>query len=143
MSIIRNPPNRIHLGGPVVQENRFAASEAITPGMLVEMFTNAGITRLKKSTRTGLASSQFAIDHSMANKGCDDAYATNDLVETVIASPGAQIWGLIPSGQTITAGQMLSDNGDGTLKAVSGVAIAQALESVTATALTRIRVSVV
>jgi hypothetical protein len=38
---------------------------------------------------------------------------------------------------------MLSDNGDGTLKAVSGVAIAQALESVTATALTRIRVSVV
>ena len=80
----------------------------------------------------------------MLNKDVDDAYAANDLVETSIGAPGSTFWALIASGQTIVFGNALESAGDGTLKVFSaGIKIANALESKTATALTRIRVEVI
>lgn len=144
MSITRNDPGTVYLGGPRTVVNDLAASEAITPGMLVEKFNNAGVWRVKKHSLTSAAGSQYATEQSMLNKDVDDAYAANDLVETSIGAPGSTFWALIASGQTIVFGNALESAGDGTLKVFSaGTKIANALESKTATALTRIRVEVI
>ena len=144
MSITRNDPGTVYLGGPRMVVNDLAASEAITPGMLVEKFNNAGVWRVKKHSLTSAAGSQYATEQSMLNKEVDDAYAANDLVETSIGAPGSTFWALIASGQTIVFGNALESAGDGTLKVFnSGTKIANALESKTATALTRIRVEVI
>jgi len=144
MAITRNDPGTIFLGGPRTVVNDLAASEAITPGMLVEKFNNAGVWRVKKHSLTSKEGNQYATEQSMLNKEVDDAYAANDLVETSIGAPGSTFWALIASGQTIVFGNALESAGDGTLKVFSaGIKIANALESKTATALTRIRVEVI
>ena len=55
MSITRNDPGTVYLGGPRMVVNDLAASEAITPGMLVEKFNNAGVWRVKKHSLTSAA----------------------------------------------------------------------------------------
>lgn len=143
MSITRLNPNTIFLGGNRVQVNDLAASETITPGHLVERFNNAGVIRWRKhASSAGSAGATFAVEHAMANKGPDDTYAANDLVEVAACEPGAAIWALIASGQNIVAGNKLESAGDGTLKIVSGnFPVAVALENKpTVTQLTRIRV---
>lgn len=147
MSITRTAPNKILLSGgpdPVII-NDLACSEAITPGMLVERFNAAGVIRFRKSTRTGLRNTEYALDMPMQNKGIDDASAANDLIEVVQGAPGTTIYALIASGATIVAGNRLTDAGNGYLKAVgSDTPCAEALENVTATVTpTRIRVEVV
>lgn len=143
MSITRYNPNTIFLGGGRVVINDLAASEAITPGHLVERFNNAGVIRFKKhATAGGNTAKLVATEQSMLNKGVDDAYAANDLVEVAALQTGSTAWMLIASGQNITAGQRLESAGDGTLRAIaSGTALFSALENKpTVTALTRIRV---
>ena len=147
MAITHTAPNKILLNGgpdPVIV-NDIACSEAITPGMLVEKFNNGGIIRYRKSTRTGLRNTAFALDMPMQNKGIDDASAANDLIEVVIANEGDSIYALIASGANIAAGARLTDAGNGYLKAVgSDEPCAEALENVNATVTpTRIRVEVV
>lgn len=147
MAITRTPPNKILLdGGPdPTIINDLACSEAITPGMLVERFNSAGTIRFRKSTRTDLRNSLYALDMPMQNKGVDDASAANDLIEVVDAKPGQTIWASVASGAVLTAGTRLTDAGNGYLKTVgSGVPCAEALENITATVTpTRIRVEVV
>jgi hypothetical protein len=117
---------------------------AITPGMLVEKFNNAGVWRVKPHTLTSKEGTQYATEQSMLNKGVDDVYAIGDLVETVIGAPGTGIWALIASGQTIVFGNALESAGDGTLKVYNtGIKSATALESKTATAATRLRIEVI
>lgn len=131
MSITRSNPNTIHLGGSKTVVNDLAASEAITPGMLIERFNNAGIVRFRKNTQTDKAGSIYALDHSMANKGYTDDYAANDLVEAGIGVAGTTMWAIIGSGANIANGDFLGNAGNGKLKAVgSGVAIAIANETV-------------
>ena len=146
MAITRTVPNKVLLSGgpdPVII-NDLACSEAITPGMLVERFNSGGVIRFKKSTRTDLRNSLYALDMPMQNKGIDDASAANDLIEVVDARSGDTIYALVASGASLVAGARLTDAGNGFLKAVgSGVPCAEALENVTATATTRIRVEVV
>ncbi len=147
-SFQRFAPGTIYLGPQGTERTvvaDLAASEAITPGMLVERFNNAGVTRVRKSTLTGLANVLFALDHPMANKGVDDAYAAGDLVEMLVAKPGDAVWALVASGATIAFGAPLSDAGNGYVKAASGVTIAHALEAIPApgtSAATRIRIEV-
>ena len=43
MSVTRNDPGTIFLGGDRTQIGEFAASEAITPGHLIERFNNGGV----------------------------------------------------------------------------------------------------
>jgi hypothetical protein len=145
MSITRSNPNTIFLGGERVQVNDLAASEAITPGHLIDSFNSAGVHRWRKHATAGAACAQaVATDQSMLNKGVDDAYALNDLVEASILSPGATAWMFIASGQTIVHGNKLESAGDGTLRIfASGTVLFKAQENKTATALTRIRVEAV
>jgi hypothetical protein len=145
MAVTQLDPGTIHLGGPVTEENTYAASEAITPGHLVLLFNNGGVIRVKKHDAASVAAVRaVACEQSMLNKDVDDAYAANDLVEQKIGAPGAKFWMWIASGQTIVAGNKLESAGDGTLKVFNaGIALFQALENKTATALTRIRVEVV
>lgn len=147
MAITRTAPNKILLdGGPdPVIVNDLACSEAIKPGMLVERFNSSGTIRFRKSTRTGLKNSSYALDMPMQNKGIDDDSAANDLIEVCVGQPGNTFYALIASGANIAAGARLTDAGNGYLKAVgSDEPCAEALENVNATVTpTWIRVEVV
>lgn len=145
MSITQQAPNTVYLGGPAVDVSDLAASATITPGFLIERFNNAGVIRLKAhSTAGGAAQTMVALDHAMANKGIGDDYSANDLVEACIGAPGSVFYMIVPSGQTIVAGNFLESAGNGKLRIyASGVRLFQALENVTATADTRIRAEVI
>jgi hypothetical protein len=148
MSITRNNPNTIFLGGDRTQINDLAASEAITPGHLIDRFNNGGIIRWRKHATSGQTlgtPAAVATEMAMLNKGVDDAYAAGDLVEASVLHKGAFAWMLIASGQNIVAGNRLESAGDGTLKILStGQALFQALENKpTVTSLTRIRVEAI
>lgn len=118
---MKYPPNTIFLGGGHrTQVNDLAASETITPGMLIERFNAAGVIRFKKHATAGQMCHTIATDQSMMNLGVDSAYAANDLVEASVLGPGATFWGLIASGANIAAGDMLASAGNGKLQAVGG-----------------------
>lgn len=146
MSITRLNPNAIFLGGNRVQIGDLAASETITPGHLVDRFNSAGVIRWRKHATASIAvAPAFATEHSMANKGVDDNYLVNDLMEVSVCEPGAAVWAFIASGQNIVAGNKLESAGDGTLKIFSaGIVLASSLENKpNVSVLTRIRVEVV
>lgn len=133
MSITKLNPRTVHLGGRITVVNDLVASEAITPGHLIERFNSSGTQKLRKhSTAGGFAVRLVALNQSMLNKGIDDAYAAADLVEAAVLSPGATAYMLIGSGQNITNSQFLESTGDGTLRLQSSTntRVAQALETV-------------
>lgn len=146
MTITRNNPGTVFLGGDRTQIGDFAVSESVTPGHLVERFNAAGVWRWRKHTITTATASPAAVatDQGMLNKGVDDVFALGDLAEVSVLHKGATAWMLIASGQTIVTGNRLESAGDGTLRIFSaGWPLFQALESKTAVALTRIRVEAI
>lgn len=146
MSITRSNPNTIFLGGDRTQIGDLAASETIKPGHLVDRFNAASVIRWRKHATASIAvAPAFATEQSMLNRGVDDDYLVNQLMEVSIGSKGAAFWAFIASGQNIVAGNKLESAGDGTLKIFSaGIVLASALENKpTVTTLTRIRVEVV
>lgn len=145
MAIEWQNPNTIFLGGDRTIVGNYAASEAITPGHLIDSFNNAGVHRYRKHTPTSVAvAPTVALDQPMLNRGVDDAYGIGDLVDAAVLHKGAKAWMLIASGQTIVHGNKLESAGDGTLKIFSaGVVLFKALENKTATALTRLMVEAV
>lgn len=130
MAITVLNPRKIHLGGPKVAVNVHHCTEAITPGMLVMRHVSSGI-KVKKSTRTGLKNTMFAVEASMLNTAYDVDYASGDLVECIVGAPGTSVYAIIASGANIAAGARLTDAGNGKLKAVgSDTPCCEALESV-------------
>jgi hypothetical protein len=126
-------PNTIYLGGPRTEVGDLAAGVAICPGMLVERYVPSGTTiRVRPHATAAVATARaVATEQSMVNKGVNDGYAVNDLVEFSEGAGGSSFWMLIASGQNIAAGQKLESAGDGTLRALAaGVALFSALESV-------------
>ncbi len=80
----------------------------------------------------------------MANKGVNDDYAVNDLVEIIACAGGTTAWMWMASGANIAFGALLESNGDGTLRAGTTVPMFSALESINATSgRTRIRVEAI
>lgn len=144
MSITKLPPNTIHLGGHMTLVNEYVADEALTPGWLIELVNDSGTPKWGAHDDVDAACAKaFALNQDEMNLGVDTQYADGDLVKAGIMSPGATVWALVPSGQSLVPGALLQSNGDGRLKALgSGVAIALSLETVTATADTRVRVEV-
>lgn len=143
MTITRFPPNTIHLGGEKTEVGDVAAGEAITPGMLVEQYNDAGTMKYRKHSTAAGVSHAFALNASMLNKGVDDAYAIGDLMEVGVGHIGSTWWAIIPSGQTIVAGDKLESAGTGKLRAwTNSPAPFKALEAKTAVADTRIRVEI-
>lgn len=141
MAITRLAPNTVFLGGDRTQIGDLAAAGAITPGMLVERFNNAGVIRWRVATTDVAGPAAIATDQSMVNKGVDDVYNIGDLMEVSILHKGAFAWALIASGQNVVTGDLLGSAGGGTLKTGATVARFVALENKpTVTVLTRIRV---
>src|SRR4051812_41031758 len=99
MSITKQDPRTVHLGGDVTYVNDLPASEAITPGHLIERHSASGTPKFRKhSTAGGEAMTTVALNPSMLNAGVDTAYAASDRVEAGVLHPGATAWMLIGSG---------------------------------------------
>jgi hypothetical protein len=144
MSITRNNPNTIFLGGDRTQIGDLAVAATTTPGMLVERDNVAGVIRWKLATADIAGEPAVATEQASVNKGVDDTYAVGDLAEVSVLHKGAHAWMLIASGQNIDAGDLLGSAGGGTLKSGATVARFIALENKpTVTSLTRIRVSAI
>jgi len=127
--ITRLNPNTIHLGGEKVLVNDLATSEVLLPGLLIETFLTGTVHRYRRHATAGGTCKTVALDQPVANKGVDDFYSVNDLVEAGVMAPGATVWGMVASGQNIVAGAKLESNGDGTFKAGTTNPIAIACES--------------
>jgi len=110
-------------GNPIVNENG-VATEAITPGMLVQ-----GVTSISKhSSAGGAAARTFALDRPYMGNDIDVAYAIGDVVKVASFAPGDVVNALIVSG-AISAGSFVESNGDGYLKVYgSGVRVGRILE---------------
>lgn len=127
MTISPRDPNTILLstpGGPRVIVDQFIASEAITPGHLIEMIpaqSSAAPQWRKNASATNVAPPIVALEQSHYNLGVDDDYAIGDLVCAAYVHVGDVIWGLLPSGQNIQMSEYLQSNGDGTFKTASAV----------------------
>lgn len=135
MSITRQKPNTVHLGGHVEVINDVPAGVAITPGYLIERYKATTMKFRPHATSAGLGAKTVALNQPYLNLGIDTAYAIGDLVDAAIASPGASFYMLIASGQNLALGDMLESAGDGTLnKYGSGVRLFQALEDANNTA---------
>lgn len=155
MTIERRAPNTVLLftGGPRVIDNEHVASEAITPGHLIEPVpaqASDALTYRKNASASEILVLCVALEQSHLNLGVDDAYASGDLVTACYLKTGDIFWGLLPSGQNIQVGEYLQSNGDGTLKSASAttaaanVAKLQSLDNLGAvTSLTRVRVQVI
>src|ERR1017187_302915 len=119
MSIQPLAPNTIWLGGTrPIEVGDLAAGVAICPGMIIESYVPSGtINRVRPHATGSVATApNFAVEQSMVNKGVNDGYAINDLVQSKIGQRGSTFWAIITSGQNIAAGTKLESNGDGTLK---------------------------
>lgn len=127
--ITRYNPNTIHLGGEKVLVNDLATSEVLTPGDLIETFLTGTVHRYRKHATAGGTCKTVALDQPVANKGVDDVYNVNDLVEAGVMSPGATVWGRVASGQAVVAGNKLESAGDGLFKVGSTNPIGIAMES--------------
>lgn len=131
MAITKYPPNTIFLGGTRVEINDLIASEAITPGMLVERISVSGVGKWRKQvTAAAAAAKTVATDMHMLNKGVDDNCAVGDLIEVSVLQPGATAWMLVPAAAAaIVVGDKLESAGAGLLrKLAAGVALFTALE---------------
>lgn len=143
MSIVKYPPNTIHLGGDTTIVNDVAAGVAIVPGMLIERYNSSGTPLFRPNTTVTAigVSPTFALNQSMLNKGVGlpapgvaaDAYAIGDLVEAAIGHKGSTFWALVATAApAIVIGDKLESAGDGTLrKWTTGTPIALALEPLT------------
>ena len=141
MSVTRNDPGTIFLGGDRTQIGDLATAVELTPGFGVERFNNGGIIRWQLAVTDVANPPAVATDQSMLNKDVDDVYAAGDLVEVSILHKGASAWMFIASGQNVAAGDILGNAGDGTLKTGATVALYSALENkANVTVRTRIRV---
>jgi hypothetical protein len=119
-----------------------AATEAITPGMLVQGTSSVS----KFSTAGGPAARRVAMERDEFGKGIDDDYASGDTVKVANLAPGDRVNALIASGQNISANAWLEPAADGTLRVFSaGTRWGRALEAINNSAgptTARIRVEV-
>lgn len=137
------------LGMPVISEDRKAGA-AITPGHLIDI---SGLTDVVVHAGAGkTAAPRFALERDELGNEISVAYATNDQVKMGSFAPGMRVNALLASGANVVSGDFVESAGDGTLqKVVTDAAtddtqrrstVGQVLETVTPTALTRVRVEV-
>lgn len=93
----------------------YAASEALSPGMLVEPVSGAATIK-KHATEGGDAIPMFAIEDALQGKGLEDAYVAGDQVRVWIAQRGDEVYAQLEDEQTIVIGDLLESNGGGYLQ---------------------------
>ena len=153
MALTRKAPNTILLSerDQVILDDTLACSEAVTPGMLVEMASDSGTLKWKKNAAAADVQIKcVALNAPYLNDGIETDYATDDRIPVAFLRPGCVFYGIIPSGQDIAVGDDLQSNGDGKMKeatadtAAASVAHFQSLDAPgSVTVDTRLRVVVV
>jgi hypothetical protein len=129
MSEITQYPKRIHLLGSGRHEEATAGG-AITPGMLLKVNSVGQV--IAHDGAAGVAEKAFALEDALQGRTINTAYAQNELVGFVLASPGDVVYAFLGGGENVNPGATLNSNGDGTLQAGTTNAIAIALEAVNA-----------
>ncbi len=130
------------LGGKPVITEEGQASEAITPGYLVEGQTSIA----KQSTGATKVPVRVALERDELGNDIDTDYAVGDTVKVGAFHAGQRYFGFVASGETIAADDLMESNGDGTVVALAGAEpIVRAVEAVTSTdpGDTRIRLEVI
>lgn len=151
MALTKRAPNTIHLGGQIEKLNEHIGGVTITPGMELEFYDDSGTMKLRPLASASQRPTRIiALEKILHNKTVDDTYAIGELVLCALFLPGSSFWGLIPSGQNLSAGEPMGPNGNGMHKALAdadaadGLAVYQALEtsSGAVTATTRLKIQV-
>ncbi len=154
MALAKLPPNTILLTGrerAYIIDKWPVIDTGAKPGHFVEKFNSGGTLAWRKVTSaTNIPSKYILLEDDLHNKGLDDAYNSGDFPAVACLEVGMVVWALLPSGQDVTNGDYLQQNGDGTVKeatavtAAANVAHYQALETLGAvTELTRLRLEIV
>ena len=89
--------------------NERTATEAITPGMLVNSVAS-GTVEMNDLTGDGNGMVEVAVENDIFGKGLDDAYAANDTVISQLLTPGCEFNGLVPSGSLGGANVIVYDD---------------------------------
>lgn len=119
------------------------AGGAITPGHLVELNSAGAVVVHATAAEAVLPQRAFALEDQAQGRSIDDAYASGDLVVYQVFQPGDEIYALLENAAVATIGAELESAGDGTLQIrTTGAVVARALEALTASGPTRIRVEV-
>jgi len=126
MPVTRWPNNTILIAGGhgpgaegVLHINRYVCgSTSITPGDLIETYlANDGATKWRPHSSPTIMRSVFvALEATMQNKGIDDQYTENQLVEAAALHSGDIFYGRVPSGANISPEDFLQSNGNGMVK---------------------------
>ena len=126
----------------------YTASEAISPGMLVEPVPSAATIR-KHATESGNAIPMFAVENELEGEGITTAYASGDKLQVWIPGRGDVVYAQVEDEQNIAIGNFLESNGAGYLQvhiapsadsaqddiSYTGQIIGQALEALDLTSL--------
>lgn len=144
MTSATTPKTILLKGDPIAKEAVMVDSEALRPGMLIEL-TSAG-TLQRQSSADVYCQAAFVRENELIGEGIDDLYADDETIPYYIGRNGDEFYALLADNETIARGAILQSNGSGgTLKAIgSGIGKFVALEAVTTSgAVGRIKVGVV
>ena len=109
---------RIHAKGSFQQDEALAAG-AITPGMLLEMDSDAKVEF--HNTEGAIAERIFAVEDALQGNPVTTAYSAADLVTYIMPSKGSCVNALLVAGYSYDEGDILISSGDGTLMQASQV----------------------
>jgi len=110
----------------VIEE--FVAAGTITPGMLVEPTPGAATIRAH-DTAGANQMAMFALEDELQGGLISDDYSALDQVQVWVAGRGDMVYGILVTGQNVTAGAYLVSNGDGKLKALADFASVGGVET--------------
>lgn len=110
--------NTIMLKGENPNIEELVANAAITPGMILELYT----TKVRKhaSPDGTVKPIIVALEDELQGGGIDDDYDANSVVRVWHPKPGDQFYGLLADGEDVDIGDKLASNGDGYLKKMDG-----------------------
>jgi hypothetical protein len=132
MALTPLPPNTILLHGrhkATLINDRPIIDTGALPGMFVEPFVTTvevpqwpvGTLAYRRVTSaTNMQSKLILLEEDYRNHGVDDAYVSGSPALVAVLEAGMSVWALCPSGQNITKGDIMQQNGDGMLKEASG-----------------------
>jgi len=110
-------PKRIHLLGDGRHEEAVAAG-VIRPGDLIKLNSDGEV--VVHASAGGYAEHLFALEDALQGRTIDHAYADDEVVSHVVAETGDVIYAYLSWGENVAKGDLLTSNGDGSLKKVTG-----------------------
>lgn len=109
-------PQTVLAAGDYQQDEDVATAELL-PGYLVEETANGFAPH---GTAAGVAEPRFVREHQETGMGMDDAIPADSNAKVLMPTEGSRVRARIAADETITKGDDLVSNGDGTLRAAAG-----------------------